>query len=115
MSPRLERELAQDDMAEWAQVNRFAAIACGIPDLRAPTRYIPNTVPAAQANANLIDAFAALPAHRLVDEVRDLQARMLSAQFSVRDFALVTAIIQRLQASPKLVGALWLDELGEKA
>ena len=36
MSPRAELYAAADDMADWAQTNRFAAIACGLPDLRSP-------------------------------------------------------------------------------
>lgn len=45
-----ERFAEVDSMAAWAQTNRFAAIACGIPDPRPPVRYVSQHV-AARAEA----------------------------------------------------------------
>jgi hypothetical protein len=43
MSPRLEREAAMDDMAAWAQANRFAPIPCPIPEPRPKPRFVPRS------------------------------------------------------------------------
>jgi hypothetical protein len=97
MSPRLERELAMDDMADFAQHHRFASIDVG-PEPRQPaTRHHINV--AAFTQPNLIDRFVALPTGGLVAEAKQLQARMLGAQFSTRDFAVVTALIERVEAA----------------
>lgn len=67
---------------------------------------------------NLIDILHALPVERLVAEARALQARMLGAQFSQHDFALVVAMTRRIErqvpgtlatAREPLDGMLWLE------
>lgn len=103
----LERYAETDEISENSQ--RFAPIPCPLPDLRPPHQFVQNTVRLPTPRTNLIDAFIALPVDRLIDEARDLQARMLGADFSTRDFALVTALMQRVERAPVLQGAIWLD------
>lgn len=70
MSPRLEREAAMDDMATHAEQQR---------------------------PANLIDTLVRLPTEQLVAEGNALSARMLGAIHTARDFAVVAALVQRVQ------------------
>lgn len=97
MSPRLEREAAMDDMATHAEQQR---------------------------PANLIDTLVRLPTEQLVAEGNALSARLLGAIHTTRDFAVVAALVQRVQRAgveharatnrEALDGALWLD-LGRAA
>lgn len=96
MAPITELHAAQDDAAAWGVKNagRFAPIPCPLPDERKPVRVLPPTV--AARTPNLIDCFASLSNAALRAEASALQARMLGVDYSTRDFAIVTALIQRL-------------------
>jgi len=72
------------------------------------------------SSANFIDVFDAMPTEQLVEEARGLQHRMLGAQHSARDFALVTSMTNRLRRVPTvnrepLEGMLMLDLQPEAA
>lgn len=99
MSPRQEREAAQDDLAEWgvANVSRFAPIPCPAPDERKPVRVVPAHL--TTSLPNLVDTFNALPVGSLKVEANGLLARMLGATYSTRDFAIVNALINHLDAA----------------
>jgi len=99
MAPLQELHAAQDEIAAWSVTHaaRFAPIPCPAPDERKPVRMVPPhlTTP----SRNLIDVFAALPDASLKVEARALQARMLGPEYSTRDFAIVSALVHRLEAS----------------
>lgn len=100
MSPRHERELAMDDMADYAQ-------------------NLPRSQP-----VNLIDRFDQLPTEELAAEGNALSARMLGSEFSTRDFAVVVALTHRLQRAAvaharslnrePLEGMLYLGDIAEE-
>jgi len=71
MSPRLEREAAMDDVAEFAQHYRFTPIHSDVPDERSPARHIPNSLSLTRSDATspwITNADKAAVLDTLVDE-----------------------------------------------
>jgi len=112
MSPRIEREAAMDDMADYAA--RFAPIVIE------PPAHPPVTVlPAHLANAvvprrNLCAEYSKLPTDKLLVEAEQLLARLDRAGRPT-DYAVVVALVRQLARKPALDGALWLDSPAEAA
>lgn len=103
-----DRYAETDRIGEWAQTNRFAAIACGLPDARPPVDVVPATLANAMVpRRNIVAEHCALSTERLIEEAEEL---LNTLRDRPRAYAIVVALKQRLRNErAALDGALWLD------
>lgn len=111
MSPREERELAMDDMAEHAQHFGRTHMPMAHPEVSILPAHLAVAV---MPSRNLCAEFSALPTDKLLEEAQTALQRLERAG-RLTDFAIVTALVRRLiRPTTALDSALWLDLVDER-